>query len=504
MCGIAATWGRQSNGKVRSMMATMTHRGPDADGTFHAAGGQAALGHTRLSIMDPRGGQQPIVSGDGRRALAANGEIYNYPDVRPELERRHRFRTSSDSEAILHLYEEYGTELVHHLDGMWAFALLDDDDLIVARDPIGIKPLYYGERDGELVFGSELKSLAGQAEDVREFPPGTLFHSEHGWETFYEVPDLPSEEDSVESWIRAIRRGMEDCVAKQKMSDVPVGAFLSGGLDSSILAALLRRYTDNLHTFAVGIEGSGDLEAARVVAKHLDTIHHEHVITREEIAEHLPEIVWHLESFDQDLVRSAVPTYFTARMAREHVTVILTGEGADELFAGYDYHKDIPDEDRLRQELRRSVGALHNVNLQRVDRMTMAHSLEGRPPFLDNAVIELAQRVPARLKLPEGGPEKWILRKAFEDLLPEDIVWRKKAQFDQGTGMTEVAAEVASAAMSEAGEDAHRARFPHERLRSTEECYYHRLLVDAFEDPDPVLANVGRWTDRPSDLASVV
>ncbi len=502
MCGVAATWGRADDGTVEAMMATMVHRGPDADGKFHAPSGRAALGHRRLSIMDPRCGHQPLVSPDGRRALAANGEIYNYPDVRPELEDRHHFRTTSDSEAILHLYEEYGTDVVHHLDGMWAFALLDDGDVFVARDPIGIKPMYYGERDGDLFFGSEIKSLEGQAAKVREFPPGTLFHSAHGWETFYEVPDPPTEEDSIESWSAALRDAMEACVAKQKMSDVPVGAFLSGGLDSSILTALLRRLVRELHTFAVGIEGSGDLEAARVVAEHLGTIHHEHVITREEIAEHLPNIVWHLESFDQDLVRSAVPTYFTARLARDHVTVILNGEGADELFAGYDYHREIGDEERLRQELRRSVASLHNVNLQRVDRMTMAHSLEGRPPFLDPTVIELAQRVPARLKLPEGGPEKWILRKTFEHLLPEDIVWRRKTQFDEGAGMTEVAAEVAEEAMSEEEAGDQRRRFPEARLRSIEECHYHRLLVEAFEDPEPVLANVGRWTDRPADLAA--
>jgi asparagine synthase (glutamine-hydrolysing) len=502
MCGIAATWRPSDEGAVRAMMDALAHRGPDAQGTFTTRGGTATLGHRRLSIMDPRGGDQPLVSGDGRRALVANGEIYNFPQIRPGLAERHTFRSSSDSEAILHLYEEHGPGAVCELDGMWAVVLTDDEELFAARDPLGIKPLYYGERDGGLVFASELKALAGRAEDVREFPPGTSFHSVRGWRTFYEVPAEPVEEDSAEGWAARLRHAMEACVAKQKMSDVPVGAFLSGGLDSSILAALLREHVDELHTFSVGIEGSGDIAAARLVAQRLGTVHHEYLLTREEIARALPQIVWHLESFDQDLVRSAVPTWFTARMAREHVTVILTGEGADELFAGYAYHRDIAGEDRLHRELRRSIAALHDVNLQRVDRMTMAHSLEGRPPFLDQDVIALAQRIPARLKLPAGGPEKWILRKAFEDLLPEEIVWRKKAQFDEGTGVVDVAADVAAESMSDAEAARHRGRYAQTRLRSTEECHYHRLLVDGLETPEPVLANVARWTDRPDDLAA--
>ena len=487
---------------MRAMMEDLVHRGPDASGSFQSAGGTGMLGHRRLSIMDPRGGHQPIRSGDGRRAVIANGEIYNFPDVRPELEERHRFRSSSDSEAILHLWEEYGERAVEHLDGMWAFAVMDGEDLFAARDPLGIKPLYVGRRDGSLLFASELKALAGRAEDVREFPPGTSWHSTHGWARFYEVPEPAVEEDSIDGWCARLRGALDDCVAKQRMSDVPVGAFLSGGLDSSILAALLRRHAGELHTFSVGLEGSGDLAAARVVAEHLDTIHHERVLTREDIASDLPEIVWHLESFDQDLVRSAVPAWFTAKLAREHVTVALTGEGADELFAGYDYHAGIEDHDVLRAELRRSVEALHDVNLQRVDRMTMAHSLEGRPPFLDDGLIDLAGRIPTELKLPGQGKEKWILRAAFEDLLPEEIVWRRKEQFDQGSGVAEVAAEMADAQMSEEQADAYRARWPQVRLRSAEECSYHRLLASSLEHPEPVLSNVARWTDRPAGVPS--
>lgn len=451
MCGIAAAWGRADDETVvRAIMDDLVHRGPDASGSYLSARGTGTLGHRRLSIMDPGGGHQPIRSGDGRRAVIANGEIYNFPDVRPELEVRHQFRSLSDSEAILHLYEEFGPRAVEHLDGMWAFAVADGEDLFVARDPLGIKPLYLGRRDGSLVFASELKALAGRVDEVREFPPGTSWHSTHGWERFYEVPEPPVEQDSVEGWCARLRSAMDDCVARQRMSDVPVGAFLSGGLDSSILAALLRRHAGELHTFAVGLEGSGDLAAAR--------------------------------------------------LAREHVTVALTGEGADELFAGYDYHGGIDDHDVLRDELRRSVEALHDVNLQRVDRMTMAHSLEGRPPFLDDAVIDLAGRIPTQLKLPDGDKEKWILRMAFEDLLPEEIVWRKKEQFDEGSGMAEVAAEMADSRMSEEQARAYRERWPDVRLRSAEECFYHHLLASSLEFPEPVLDNVARWTDRPAGV----
>ncbi|MBA2579953.1 MAG: asparagine synthase B [Thermoleophilaceae bacterium] len=498
MCGIAGAFGHPDEEVVREMMAVLGHRGPDDEGTHQARSTDGVLGHTRLAIMDPQGGHQPIVDRNGARAIIANGEIYNFPKLRPQLSERHSFDTDSDTEAILHLYGEHGTDAVDHLDGMYAFAILDEQGLMLARDPVGVKPLYYGRSNGTLLFASELKALAGHCPEVSEFPPGTLYHSGSGFHRFYDVPDIAPERDkSVEQWCQEIRSTMERCVEKRLMSDVPVGAFLSGGLDSSVIAALARRHKQELHTFAVGIEGSGDLEAARRVADHLDTIHHEYVLTADEIADALPAIVFHLESFDQDLVRSAIPTYFTSRMAKGEVQVILTGEGADELFAGYDYHKQVEPREQLQRELRRSVKALHNINLQRVDRMTMAHAVEGRVPFLDREMIALGQRVPPELKL-HGDPleEKWILRKAFEDLLPEEIVWRKKEQFDQGSGTSDVVAEIGARGMSADQASAHRAAYPEARLRSDEEAYYHSLLLEAFEHPEPVLANVGRWSEH--------
>ena len=251
-----------------------------------------------------------------------------------------------------------------------------------------------------------------------------------------------------------------------------------------------------LHTFSVGNEGSRDLEAARRVARHIGSIHHEYVYTATEVIEELPEIIYHLESFDQDLVRSAIPTWFAARLAADKVKVILTGEGADELFAGYSYHKSITDDETLHKELRRSITQLHNINLQRVDRMTMRHAIEARVPFLDTDVIAMAQTVPPRFKLhtedDSRRTEKWILRKAFEDLLPADITWRNKEQFDEGSGMVDLLPEVLRSTASSIDTEAYKSRFGTDRLSSTEECFYHSLLIERFERPQEVLANVGR------------
>jgi asparagine synthase (glutamine-hydrolysing) len=247
----------------------------------------------------------------------------------------------------------------------------------------------------------------------------------------------------------------------------------------------------------VGIEGSRDLLAAQRVSKHIDSIHHEYSFTPEEVLEKLPEIIYYLESFDRDLVRSAIPTYFCARLAAEYVKVILTGEGADELFAGYTYYKNIASPDDLHDELYRSVGHLHNINLQRVDRMTMRHSIEGRVPFLDTTLIEQAQMIPPELKLLKRGNEKpiekWILRKAVEDLLPHDIVWRNKEQFDEGSGTVDMLNALIQSAASGINPTTYAAQYPEDNLQSAEECFYHKLLVESYTKPHVVLRNVARW-----------
>ena len=501
MCGIAGVWGRSDEPFVRDMMVALRHRGPDATGLHR--GERGTLGHQRLSIMDPAAGDQPIYNETRDTAIVANGEVYNFPQLREKLARRHVLATGNDSESVLHLYEEASTEAASRLDGMFAFAVSDGSDLYLARDPIGIKPLYYGQDDGRLVFASELKALSHLSGDVREFPAGTWYHSAVGFRRFYAVPDRQPVRRPVREHCRRIRAALERAVAKRLMSDVPVGAFLSGGLDSSIICAITRKHVDRLHTFSVGIEHSRDLLAARRVAGHLDTIHHEYTFTAREVREALPQIIYHLESYDQDLVRSAIPCFFTSRLAAEHVKVILTGEGADELFAGYTYYRDIPDAAALHRELRRSVCSLHNINLQRVDRLTMAHSLEGRVPFLDTELIELAQTIPPDLKLrtlPDGRRvEKWILRKACEDLLPADIIWRDKEQFDEGSGTTELIDTALEHVVPPAQAGHYAAVHPGAGLRSSEECAYHKLLAHAYSDSRVVLGNVARWSDRQHD-----
>ena len=502
MCGIAGIWGHADEPLAREMMRRLAHRGPDAEGVHAAPHG--TLGHRRLSIMDPVGGNQPLYNEDRSKAIVTNGEIYNFSAHRDRLAGTHTFRTRSDSEATLHLYEELGDALPRQLDGMFAFAIADGKDLFLARDPIGIKPLYYGRREGHLVIASELKALAGVADDVQTFPPGTLYRSGVGFQSYYDVPAGSPGELTLDDALRKLRAALEAAVVKRLMSDVPLGAFLSGGLDSSLIAAVARRHLDELHTFAVGLEGSRDLEAARAVARHLDTIHHEHILTPAEVRETLPEIVYHLESFDRDLVRSAIPCSFVSRLAARHVKVVLTGEGADELFAGYAYYGDLGERDDLQEELRRSIRTLHSINLQRVDRLTMAHSIEGRVPFLDLEMIELAQAIPADWKLrdgPRGRVEKWILRKACEDLLPPEILWRDKEQFDEGSGTLDLLPDALEPfGLNAERAERYRAAHPGVSLRSPEECVYHGLLTEAYDEPEAILSNVARWAERPAPL----
>ncbi len=495
MCGIAGLWGASDPDKVSRMMRAMAHRGPDDEGMHHARETQGILGHKRLSIMDPSGGRQPIYNETGDKAVIANGEIYNFPGLLPNLQERHRFTTRNDSEAILHLYEDLGPAVPSQLDGMYAFLIADRKNLFAARDPIGIKPLYMGRSNGALVFASEVKALAGQCDSVEEFPPGTCFDTRTGFHTFYTIPEQLPEERPVDTILGEVRETVEKSVVKRLMSDVPVGAFLSGGLDSSIIAAVARKNLPELHTFSVGLEGSPDIEAARFVARHIDSIHHEYILTDREISRKLPEIIYFLESFDQDLVRSGIPCYFTSRLAADHVKVILTGEGADELYAGYTYYKSINDDSVLAQELRRSVASLHNINLQRVDRMTMAHSIEGRVPFLDLESIHLAQRISPRYKLyGNERVEKWVLRKAFEDLLPHEIVWRKKEQFDEGSGVaTLMPTSIRQGRPS--GNPAGRTGGVF--VRSPEESFYLDIFNDVFEMPEVIHSTVARWSERP-------
>lgn len=489
MCGLVALWGDASAAIAQRMIDVIAHRGPDGAGVRATKGFPGVLAHRRLAIIDPEGGHQPLGSADGSWTLIANGMIYN--DA--ELRRRYgqdRFLTGSDSEAILQAVMQDGQSAVADLDGMFAFVATDGQRLIAARDPIGIKPLYYAWRDGVLAFASEIKALLPFSPSICEFPSGHVYDSESGFRPFFRLAPPGRVHLDAPDAAAALRTTLEAAVAKRLRSDVPLGVFLSGGLDSSIIAALAQRLVGNIQTFAVGVENSGDILAARLMARHIGSTHHELIITPEMIDEALPTILYHLESFDQGLVRSAVPCFFVSGLAAEKVKVVLTGEGADELFAGYDYYQDILDPDDLDAELRASVNKMHAINLQRVDRMSMAHGLEARVPFLDRDMVALALGMPAGLKMhreteiPTG---KWILRRAFEDMVPPEIVWRSKVQFDQGSGI----AAVLSNRFGE-GHDRILCRDP-ALGRTKEEKHYLEVLGGCFENPGPVRELVAHW-----------
>lgn len=498
MCGIVACFGQESHSKLKAMLEKVNHRGPDEDGI--SSFGQLQLGHKRLSIIGPELGRQPIPNEDGTVNVVVNGEIYNYRQLKRQL-KGHRFSTRSDSETVAHLYEDLGIDCVKHLDGMFALVLSDKGKPFAARDTLGIKPLYYARdyRQGDLYFASEIKSLAGVTDNIYEFPPGHYFTPETGIKPYrkLEAPYTETQKysgDDLEETMSTLREKFTRAVVKRLMADVPLGVLLSGGLDSSLVSAVAARHTKEkqLNSFCVGMEKGTDLPAARKVARYLGTVHHEYLYTRQEVLEVLPQVIYHLESFDPSLIRSAVPTFFVSRLVAGEVKVILSGEGADELFGGYSYLKEITGSEELHEELFRSIKALHNINLQRLDRMTMAHSIEGRVPFLDLDLINFASVIPPEYKL--YGPqkiEKWILRKAFESYLPRDIIWRDKEQFAEGCGSDRIIQDMVEKQIPnhEFQRDREAIDPP---LRSKEELYYYRIFKEFFPAPK-IVDTVGRW-----------
>jgi asparagine synthase (glutamine-hydrolysing) len=485
MCGIVGTYGKHDLYNLEIPLKRIAHRGPDGCIVEHYHNG--ALGHARLAIVDIEGGQQPMSNPTGDRWLVCNGEIYNHHRIRAALP-DYPFKTKSDSEVILALYERYGPDAVALLDGMYAFALLDRDRLLLARDRLGIKPLYYGSAGKTLYFASEIKALQGIVESIQEFPPGYWYSSDVGFMCYYDVTSvavgatLYGEDPPTPL---QIQQSLRSAVHKRLMSDVPLGVFLSGGLDSSIIAALVCEELDSVHSFAVGMEGSDDLQYARHVANYLGTQHHEYVFTFQEMLAILPEVIYLLESFDPALVRSAIPNFFLSHLAHNHVTVVLSGEGADELYSGYDYLRRFKDETALQRELVEITRELHNRNLQRLDRMTMAHGLEGRVPFLDPEFIALSFSVPIDQKVHGvSGVEKWILRKAFEDMLPEQVVWRPKQKFSKGTGSAQIFERLAEAEISDQDFTAERLQIHKETgvpIKSKEELFYYRIFRTFFK-----------------------
>lgn len=490
MCGIVAHYGEINEEAAWRMLRRMAHRGPDDENSVRV--GDCWLGHRRLSIVDPSGGRQPLSTKAGGLWIVGNGEIYNHVSIRPALGEE-RFATNSDNEVALHLVDTRGPKAIADMRGMFAFVAAGDDGTVVAaRDPVGIKPLYWARRNGAVRFASELRSFDPDwRPDVEFFPPGHFWTPQTGLVRYASATPrtdvhLAVTVDEVDasvdrpppSVLARLREVLTSAVEREMMSDVPVGAFLSGGLDSSLVAAIAARYCrrlgKRLHTFSVGTPDSPDLAAARVVAEYLGTDHHESVYTTEKAVESLPEVLRVLESFDPALVRSAVPNYKLAELAASHVKVVLTGEGADEVFAGYDYLQSFRDETSLHAELTRTVNQLHALNLQRCDRVTMAHGLEARVPFLDLDVIAFGLSLPASWKLAgEGRAEKHLLRAAFAGWLPDHILWRKKLQFGDGAGTSGVLQHRAEASVSEAEFSRERASVE-PPLRTREEVAYYR------------------------------
>jgi len=495
MCGIAGIYGhnaRRWEGDLDAMLDKLSHRGPDDRGTY--ADENIAIGQTRLSIVDVAGGKQPIFSEDGRKCVVCNGEIYNYAVLKEEL-RRHRFRTCSDSEVIIHLFEEEGYNSVSRLDGMFAFVLYDGEDILVARDPLGIKPLYQGQKDGCLFFASEFKALDGVVHNIQEFPAGYYYSSKDGLAQYYRLPEVDAWEDNVDEITQMLRQLLSEAVQKRWMSDVPLGCFLSGGIDSSLICAVSKQHFDHLDTFSVGLEGAAiDLEYARKVADFLGTDHHEYTYTKDEVLKALPQVIYHLESFDPALVRSAIPCYFVSRLASDYVKVILTGEGSDEVFAGYHYIKRFKNEEDIYCETVRILTGLHNMNLQRVDRATMAHSIEGRVPFLDIDFVEYVMSIDPSLK--QAGKtsriEKWLLRQAFSGHLPDEVLWRPKAEFAAGCGSERLITDLAESEISDAEFEKEKELLQDVEISSKEELYYLRIFKSFFNTGGEVEA-IGRW-----------
>jgi asparagine synthase (glutamine-hydrolysing) len=495
MCGIVASYGECPEYLVRGMIEAIRHRGPDGLGFANI--GASALGHARLSILDIEGGAQPMTNERGDLALAFNGEIYNHLDIRRRLEGRHAFKTRTDSESIIHAFEEVGEDAFSRLDGMFAIALAGPRGLILARDPLGIKPLYYGRLGSSILAASELKAFPPM-DELRALPPGhAVALPGEPWRFAPPFPPLePLFDPPLSEILQEIRRRLEAAVVKRLMSDVPVGVYLSGGLDSSLVAAMMRPHTVRLHSFTAGMKGAADLEAAREVADYLGTDHHEMIYTADEVERAIPDVIRSLESFDAPIVRSAVPMFFVSRMASESVKVVLSGEGADELFAGYSYLGGLRTGRELRKELTGITLRLQDTNLQRTDRMSMAHGLEARVPFLDQDLLRYVFRLPAEMLLHRPDrPEKWLLREACRGLLPASIIERKKMKFSDGAGSGDVIADRISRIINPASFERQREVEPGLTLRSPEELWYYRVWREAMGQWMPSEL-VGRTLDR--------
>lgn len=490
--------------KALRMSARIRHRGPDWSGIY--CGGRAVLAHERLAIVDPMSGGQPLYSPDGTKVLAVNGEIYNHQEIRRRLAGQYAFRTGSDCEVILALYEKYGTAFVDRLNGIFAFVLYDSSTgtFMVARDHVGVIPLYIGhDGDGTLYVASELKALEGQCGSYGPFPPGHLLTDGGGMQRWYvrdwtDYDGMHRAATSRDEAVRQIRDGLTAAVRRQLMSDVPYGVLLSGGLDSSVVSAIARTFADRrietggrheawwprLHSFAVGLKGSPDLAKAREMADHIGTVHHEVNYTVQEGLDALRDVIYYIETYDVTTVRASTPMYLLARVIRSMgIKMVLSGEGADEIFGGYLYFHKAPSAKAFHEETVRKLSKLHQYDCLRANKSLMAWGVEGRVPFLDKEFMDTAMRIDPALKMCPGTVmEKGILREAFADLLPGSVAWRQKEQFSDGVGYSWI--DTLKAVTAEAVSDSRMARaaerFPINPPKNKEEYYYRSIFEEHF------------------------
>lgn len=506
MCGIVGIFNiRDGVGALRAkalkMSAKIRHRGPDWSGVY--AGKSAILAHERLSIVDPESGRQPLFSPDAKQILAVNGEIYNHQSIRKRYAGKYEFGTQSDCEVILPLYREKGVDFLEDISGIFAFALYDEekDDFLIARDPIGVIPLYIGhDSDGKVYVASELKALEGFCETYEPFLPGHYYLGSEGkmvrwykrdWMNYDAVKDNPA---SVE----VVREGLMDAVKRQLMCDVPYGVLLSGGLDSSVISAIAEKYsamriesgdTDRawwprLHSFAVGLQGAPDLAKAREVAEFIGTVHHEINYTIQEGLDAIRDVIYYIETYDVTTVRASTPMYLLARFIKSMgIKMVLSGEGADEVFGGYLYFHKAPSAKDFHEETVRKLGKLHWYDCLRANKSLSAWGVEGRVPFLDKEFLDIAMRLNPEAKMCPGKTiEKKIVREAFSDMLPDSVAWRQKEQFSDGVGYSwiDTLKDMTSKAVTDE-QMAHAAeRFPINTPLNKEEYFYRSIFAEHF------------------------
>ncbi len=495
--------------KALGMSGKLRHRGPDWSGIY--CGNAAVLAHERLSIVDPESGGQPLFSPDRKLVLAVNGEIYNHQEIRRRYEGEYEFQTGSDCEVILALYKEKGIDFLEELSGIFAFVLYDEEhnEFLIARDPIGVIPLYIGyDSDGKLYVASELKALEGQCERYEPFLPGYYYWSrEPGMKRYYQrdwfyYDNVKDNSVSVDD----IHDALTDAVKRQLMSDVPYGVLLSGGLDSSVVSAIAEKYSEmrvednsmtkaywpRLHSFAVGLKGAPDLEKARLVANHIGTVHHEINYTIQEGLDAIRDVIYFIETYDVTTVRASTPMYLLARVIKSMgIKMVLSGEGADEIFGGYLYFHKAPSAREFHEETVRKLSKLYLYDCLRANKSLCAWGVEGRVPFLDKEFLDVAMRVNPKDKMCPGNCiEKRIVREAFADMLPEEVAWRQKEQFSDGVGYSwiDTLKKITSEAVSDE-QMAHAAeRFPINTPKNKEEYYYRSIFAEHFPSDSAALS----------------